>query len=360
MAHYTIDSDFGIFEGVGRRELQVRVGEIAAIAKLVAVSKSDLFAEGLKRSVEKPIDAVKNLVEDPGESIKKVPKTVGHFLSKVGSSSGNAAQRTEERIKGGNDEGGTGEAIAETGKDLGQTAKSVAGFDKAKLETARQLGVDPYSDNQRLQEEIEKVTWAFFAGGLPLRIGAAAVSGGALTALTATNTVGLPEEIYDTTPSELALRDRKALGGMKVPADLIDRMFLNKALTISIRHEIVNSLAKLPAGPGQQAVIEGAVSCQLRRQASFLRDALEMLVERHGKTPYQSHTTFGRLPAGVTAEGVTEVTAPVDYVSWTAEISEFVNRGDAPKPPRRLVLGGSVSPNAKAGFLAAGWLMSPK
>jgi hypothetical protein len=66
LIHFTIDSDFGVFRCAGRTQLEQRVGEIAAIAKLVEVSKSDLFAEGLKRSVEKPIDAVKNIVHDPG------------------------------------------------------------------------------------------------------------------------------------------------------------------------------------------------------------------------------------------------------------------------------------------------------
>jgi hypothetical protein len=44
----------------------------------VETSKSDLFAEGLKRSIEQPIDAVKNIAQDPVGSIKKVPAPVDH------------------------------------------------------------------------------------------------------------------------------------------------------------------------------------------------------------------------------------------------------------------------------------------
>lgn len=355
LIHYTIDSDFGTFKCAGRRDLEVRVAEIGAIAKLVDVSKGDLFAEGLKRSIEKPIDAVKNIVEKPEESIKQVPKTVGHFLGKVGSSIGNAAKRTSERFNKEDGENNTGEAIADTGKELGGAAKSVAGFDKAKLETARQLNVDPYSDNQRLQEEIEKVTWAFFAGGLPLRIGAAVASAGASTALTATTTVGLPSEIYDTTPGELALRDRRALTEMGVAEKTIDEVFLDPALTISLRHEIIGAISQLPAGEGQKAMVEAALSCELRRQTIFLRDALEILVERHRKKPYASLATTGRLPVGVTSEGDSEVPAPVDYISWTSEIAEFATRDTAPKGPRRLLLGGNVSPTAATGLREAGW-----
>ena len=72
--------------------------------------------------------------------------------------------------------------------------------------------MDPYSDNTRLQEEMDKVTWAFFAGGLPLRIGAAVASAG--VAVAATNMVGIPEETYALTQAELALRDNKSLAAM--------------------------------------------------------------------------------------------------------------------------------------------------
>lgn len=116
--HYIIDSDYGVFECVGRRELELRVREIDAISKLVEVSKSDLFAEGLRRSIVKSIDAVRNILDSPVDSVKAAPKAVGHFSQKVGTSVENTA----------------------------------------KLDTARQLGVDPYLDNVRLQEEMEKVT----------------------------------------------------------------------------------------------------------------------------------------------------------------------------------------------------------
>ena len=118
LIHFTIDSDFGVFECAGRREVGQRVGEIAAIAKLVETSKGDLFAEGLKRSIEAPIDAVKNIVEDPAESVKQVPETVGHFFKKVGSSIGNTAKRVGNRIgSAAEGESDAGEALAATGKE---------------------------------------------------------------------------------------------------------------------------------------------------------------------------------------------------------------------------------------------------
>jgi len=358
LTHFTIDSDFGVFKCTGRRQLEQRIQELDAIAKLAAVSKSDLFADGLKKSVEAPIDAVKNIVDDPEEAIKQAPKTVGHFFSKVGSSIGNAARKVSHKIED-TEEDETAEALADTGRGIGQAAKSVAGFDLAKLDTARQLGVDPYSDNLRLQDEMEKVTWAFFAGGLPLRIGAAAVSGGASVALSATKAVGLPEDIYDTTPGELALRDRESLTAMGVSEAVMNDVFLNPNLTTSLRHSIIQSLTQLPAGPAQVTIIGIANGLAEPRQVSFLNVALAELVNRHKLAPYQGLKVFGRLPAGITADGVTEVPAPVDEVFWTAQVAEFASREDLPGSKRRLLLGGSLSPAATAGFQASNWEVVP-
>lgn len=165
MIHYTVDSDFGIYYCAGTRDLKRCVNEISAIAKLVEVSKGDMFAEGLKRSVEAPVEAVKNIVGDPAGSVEEAPSTFRHLFSKVDS----AVEKTRKRV--GRGIAGEGWRDPYAGSKVGDSLKNLAGFQRAKLDTARQLGVDPYSDNARLQEEIEKVTWAFFAGGLPLRIG---------------------------------------------------------------------------------------------------------------------------------------------------------------------------------------------
>ena len=134
LAHFKIDTDFGTFEAAGVPQVRSRIIEAEAIRKLVETSKSDLFAAGMKRSIEQPIDAVKNIVTRPVESVKQAPKTVGHFFSKVGASIG----RGVEKVKKGNEEG-----KAPSAGDAGNAAKNAAGFDKAKLDTARQLGVDP-------------------------------------------------------------------------------------------------------------------------------------------------------------------------------------------------------------------------
>ena len=351
MAHFEIDSDFGAFDAIGVPQALQRIREVEAIRTLVETSKGDLFAEGLKRSIEQPIDAVKNIVKNPVDAVKQAPKTVGHFFGSIGAAIGRGVAKANDRSSGDGPEPTAGEV----GRSIGETAKNVAGFDKARLATAKQLGVDPYSDNARLQEEMDKVTWAFFAGGLPLRVGAAVASAG--VAVAATNMVGLPEETYALTRGELETRDGRSLSAMGVTDEDIRTFQLNRALSTTRRHLIVTSLEALPKASGRGRLVQQANACTSPAEADFLIAALSILEERQrtGATDYVSLEVLGRLPGAINAKGELEVPAPVDHVTWTPEVAGFANRADLGAAPKVLVHTGRLSSAANAGFLAAGW-----
>lgn len=352
MAHFTIDSDYGEFQCIGASQARARIREMEAIGKLMAVSKSDLFAEAVKRSIEQPIDAVKNIVKNPVDSVKAVPKSVGHFFKKVGKSVGNAAANVRDRSEGGDDAG--------AGTNISGAAKGIIGFDSAKLECAKQLGVDPYTDNARLQQEIEKVSWVFFSGGLPLRFGAAVASGGASVALTAAKVVGLPEEIYALTPSELSLRNQQAMEAMGVNDGIARKFLANEALTITLRRSIIRSLQALGDIKGRAAVIEVAAACDMRRQVEFLDQALTLLVQHHasGQAACIALEVLGRLPGALDTAGVFHIPAPVDYLSWTPEVAEFAQRDDLLGRKPLLLLAGGVSERTRNELATLGWTLA--
>lgn len=350
MAHFEIDSDFGTFDAIGVPQAKRRIAEIGAIRKLVETSKGDLFAEGMKRSLTQPVDAVKNIVKDPVASVKRAPKTVGHFFNKVGTSIERGARRAGDRMR--DPENNT---AGEAAKGIGDAARNAAGFDKAKLNTAKQLGVDPYTDNTRLQEEMDKVTWAFFAGGLPLRIGTAVASAG--VALAATNMMGIPEETYALTQSELALRDARSLAAMGINESDIRDFQIHAALSSTRRHRIVLALETLADAKGRGLIIRQANSCETPAHADFLIAALSMLAEhqRSGSASYGSLTVLGRLPGAIDANGELHVPAPVDHVTWTEEVAGFAGRDDLRDNQKVLLHTGKLSEAAAGGFTAKGW-----
>ena len=53
--HYTIDSDFGVFEADGNQMLMRRVAEINAIAKLQAMSQIRKFTQAAAQTAQAPL-----------------------------------------------------------------------------------------------------------------------------------------------------------------------------------------------------------------------------------------------------------------------------------------------------------------
>jgi hypothetical protein len=75
---------------------------------------------------------------------------------------------------------------------------------------------------------MEKVAWAFFAGGLPLKVGVSVAGGAASKILNATEFVGLPDDLYQLNSSELDFRDRSTLKSMGASPEKTDALFANR------------------------------------------------------------------------------------------------------------------------------------
>jgi hypothetical protein len=349
LVHFTIDSDFGVYDCVGIRELERRIQEIRAMAILGEVRKSDLFAEGLKKSISTPLGAVKNIVTDPGGSAKQVPKSVGHFFGKLGSGIGSAVRKAGD--------GKSKKVETEPkvpAKGIGKAIRNLAGFDEAKMECAKQLGIDPYSDNTRLQAEMDKVAWTFFAGGLPMKVALSTATASVSRALSATEFVGLPEDLYELNESELAYRDRTSLKEIGISQELSDAILANENLLPSLRHQMIGTLTSFH-GQGRAKILEEIAACESTWSAYFLDDVLTLLQKRHEVSPYQAFGVFRQLTAGLTPDGTVEVPAPVDYISWTPEVEELATREDIALVKRRLILTGKISVEAANQFESAGW-----
>lgn len=348
-ARYVIDSDFGTFPCASAEQVIERVAEIGALGRLAELSKSEVFVDALKQSAEKPVEAVKNIAADPGGSLKKLPSTVGHFFRRAGTAVVKGAQKVGETIS----EGGTG-----SGAELEAAGKGAIGFNRALLEMARRLEVDPYTDNQVLKDRMEETAWVFYAGGLPLNLGVAAASGGASLALRTTKMAGLPEDVYDLTPSEISLRNRDALAAMGVDEAGRDAFLENPAFTPTIGLSIIDSLNRLAGVRGRPAVVALATGTGDRFQARFLEAALRLLADRHasGAARYGELVVLGRLPGGVKADGSLDVPAPIDFASWTEEVADFAHRPDLVERHPTLVLRGTrLSEMAAGGLAEAGW-----
>ena len=228
------------------------------------------------------------------------------------------------------------------------------------LNCAKQLGVNPYSNNSILQNQLDKVSWVFHNSGHQLKLDLGDTPKNLTSIMGAKHTTGLPADIYKKSPGELLISDRDSLVQMGAPEPLIDAILLNIDLGASLRHSTIEALKKLPAQGDRINILGIASNFTSATQTRYLNQVLVKLAAQHKITPYRALTTVANMPAGITADGYLDVVAPVDYLTWNPRLIAFATTPKQPGLKYRARVFGQVSPSAKAGFKATGWQLINK
>jgi len=204
---YTLQTSWGPLTVHGNEMLLKRVMELDAVAQLDQASKSDKFKESLRKAAATPLKALGGALQDPAKTAKGI---------------GSGAARLFKRA---------GEAFERGGKksaNTDSTIESLVGFSKSKREIARSLKVDPYSSNPILQQKLDEMARASFAGGFVVKAGTFALASGAnvgaaSVAQASTMSSDVANMVHDNGPLDLSRLNRErliALGVTEADADL--------------------------------------------------------------------------------------------------------------------------------------------
>jgi hypothetical protein len=335
---YMIDSDFGVFEADGNTMLVRRVREIAAIAALREVSRSEQYKKALGAAVASPLLLAKGLVQNPVGTVTGVPQGLWKFMNRAG-------QGIKERTQG-----------RERSQYEDSNAAQLIGFAKAKRDVALKLGVDPYSSNEALQKELNGVSWAAYAGKMTFTLATAPVGGGAGMALSATgvsDTFG--KAIQDQSPVDLRLASLKTLLAMGCDRADANDFLNNTSFSPTVQTAIVMHLDSMKGVANRPSFIQLAASqTDSEGDALFFSQTCRLLAELHaGGRTLARLDTLGSLPVAVGADGSLIVALEWDYASWTQRAADFVAQFKATKfgekAPASFVIAitGDASPMAK-------------
>jgi hypothetical protein len=185
---YRIRAGGGEYEITGSTAAMEVLQEIRAIHQLRQISTAKAFTQGIKESAKGTYQTGKEIVRDPGGALKKVPEGASKFFGKV---------------KGffSDDEEDAGQEAAP-----GETAKGILGVDKAKRKLAARLGVDVYSRNRVLQDELDRVASATAGGGVAFDIGTLPIGGALGIGLTVIGVQQAVDSLVDES-SPISLRN---------------------------------------------------------------------------------------------------------------------------------------------------------
>lgn len=341
MYSYTIASDWGELKASSTLEAEQVIGELAAVERLEALEGSKEFGGAMKKAAGGVAQGATDLVTRPVDSLKGAATGVGAMFGRAR------------------------EAVANPGAKGAQedsALANLAGFSKVKREYARAFGVDVYSRNPILQEHLDSVARAAFAGDITAKMAMMVIPGGAGAAVSvAGNSARLNDTVYDLPPLELRKRNRSALDAMKINADVADLFIGNTVFTPTEQTAVVEAMMRMATTRNRDAYFKNAVLTNGPETAAFRYRQAQMYAAYHASKPIERFVSVGEVALGQRADGTLVFCAPLDALYWTAQAAGFLEAFDAALPSvggvtgKELVLGGTISPMAYKELTGRGW-----
>jgi hypothetical protein len=306
---FLVSSDYGVFKAPSDTMLRRLVREIHALAALQEVTRSDAYMEALKQSAMGSVRGVKAFANDPVGTVKAVPTAVFNVFSRVGQGiqSATSNQKTAEEDS---------------------AAAQALQMSSYKRDYAKQFGVDPYSSNPVLQKQLESVAWAAAVGNLTVSAVTMVSGSTAIQAASyARNLDQAKAAIVADPPSELMIRNRKALDKMGISPSLKERFLGQKQYSPRAKTILVAALAAMPSTAGKSSVLEVALLAPDEVTAIYYQQTAELL---NGYDERVAHITrlerVNRLILAKDQNGKAIILAPLDWVIWNDRAAAAAGR----------------------------------
>jgi len=340
MYRFKVTSTYGPFDVTGTGALRKLQHEIWAIGQLKNVTKSEAFLKSLKDQAGKPLVFAKDVITKPVDTLTGIPKGVGRLFGNITTSVTTTRNPSQE-----------------------SRTKEVLLVGSFKRDYAVRFGVDPYSSNAVLQEELDKIGNAAALGSWTASAAMIPISGPASSVITATSLSKSFNNILSTEPpSRIRIINEEKLKQMGIGADLAQRYLDQPVYTPRQSLLLVDSLARLGAASGRDAYLTAALVAADEVEANFFVNTAQILRgyhETHGQIT--GLTMVGAVTVAQTKAGSAVIPFALDYGVWTANADRLSQSMKATyRAPRfngtfQLWVTGSLSPTAKQELQARGF-----
>jgi hypothetical protein len=336
---YTVLSKFGGLVAVSTPMLRKRISEINAMVRMEQIQGTKEFAASLKEAGTDTLVGFKNLVTKPVDTVKGAASGLGV-----------AFRRASDVLTG------PKRSDAEDSR-----VKDLIGFSKTKREYAFQLGL--YTDNQQVQDRLNEIAWAGYAGGLTWAAAMSAVPGGAGLAITISGTHKLLNEVFRTTPPpELRRMNGEKLKSMDVHPEVADAFLNNSVYSPYYQTLLVNALEQMN-GVGNRATFVRLAASSVNADLAFFRERQAEMYAGYHKVvaPIETFIALGEFAAVRTTKNEVVFNVPLDHLVWTQDMAQLLTAADGrvtqlTRPVnKQLWVAGTVSSRAKKEIESRGW-----
>ena len=332
--HFILQTEFGEVGVISNQQLQQTVSELPAIAEIAKISKAGALGDSVVEVGKATVDSTVQVLKNPIKAIKNIP---GGFLKMFKSSKEDLAKA--KRLSSG--ETSTMDAIN-------------PGYEAAKRQLCKDLGVDPYSRNPLLQAELKRVGGVMSLGAYSSQKMKEVLSDPAARAALSTS-----EKIWNYKPYELRDEIREAFSELGLDQETVNALIDNNIYTLSELYILSESLFSVGGIPGLEDFLEVASLAGTVYDALFYADIAEFFASYHKDHPLQSYTLIGVLPVAVRQDNTLVVYTGSDHITWTEELAaewESVTPGLAAEHPSlEAITYGLFSSASREGLTAMGW-----
>ncbi len=334
------EPDLGPIEVLGDDFLEAMVRELHAIAELRKIENLGQLKESIGgQSLAETTGVGGKLIKKPVDTIAAVPKGAFLLMSRVGKAMGQLTDKSQPKTN---------------------IIRIYFGQDIVHQKLAVSLGVNPYSTNETLQHELNRVARTASIGRTGARI---VIPWSLITTL-------VDEELVEKHVVDIASRpsvdlfdeNLKQLKTLEVDRNLARKLLLDEAFDPIQETVMIRALASLGDVEGVDTFITNACDAGDRLDAQTFQRSAELLAQYHQtRKPIEKLTTILGYPVGITGDGTLVTPAYCDYATWNREaiavvtgLTDFATRELGAK---RFVIAmtGVASPRARRELNSRGW-----
>lgn len=362
-----------------RELLAIRVEELPAEAALAALGTPELGVRAFGARGYEHGQRLGTIARDPIATLRGLPRGVIAFFERRATKYAQRARRYGDRLR--DAATGAGDVYeapsarpglarrgdrtrrslrGKAGRELERQVRSELSFNATRRRWAQRLGVDPYTTNDVLRAELERVTWAAIIGETAADAAIAQLPGAMLAALDVAKDVH--EHVWVAPPEDLARRNGERLMALGCSAIVTRRYLRNGAFTPTLQIALVDALEALEPGDRCDEILELAEALRGEVEARYLVNALGLLDRWAPDTSHRAlelvgTTPVARLSPRSGARGAPELVLPlaVDRLQWNGATRAFFDQPALRVADKLAIVSGELSPRAARGLARRGW-----
>jgi hypothetical protein len=283
------------------------------------------------------VEGTKMLVKEPVETTKNAFRGIGRWAGNI---------RRGITSKDPYQEGGFSSAV---------------GWAGTKRAFALELGVDPYTDWEPIQDALTEVGRAAFAGGISAGFASDAVAGdgatGTVVSVTSL-TADMNQILIDNPPELLTEMNTELLEEAGVPSSTVRPFMRNYNYTPMEKTLLVANILGMEKAAGKDVFIGEAATAEDPAMARLHHQMSEMMAR------YYETQGGGDIVLVIDSlwirksDGTLVGLFPIDYLIWFDELEEAATALASEKV--EVWLEGSTSPTAREALTAAGWTVKER